>query len=132
MFYWLDKADRAESSGKWFSSTDLQKAANLSLVHSNFDCLEFLMTIYKQPGSPYYYYDSYFEKRRGGRCSANLSILPSTHALGCVRPSPIKVNIDQAGATIAMVRLKESSVVFLEVGHGDDCLPWIFTCNFAL
>ena len=22
------------------------------------------MTIYKQPGSPYYYYDFYFEKRR--------------------------------------------------------------------
>jgi hypothetical protein len=23
------------------------------------------MTIYKQPGSPYYYYDFYFEKRQG-------------------------------------------------------------------
>src|SRR5216684_8107534 len=41
-----------------------RKRANPSLAHSNLDRLEYAMTIYKQPGSPYYYYDFYFEGRR--------------------------------------------------------------------
>jgi hypothetical protein len=38
--------------------------ANPSLVRSKLDRVEYSMTIYKQPGSPYYYYDFYFEGRR--------------------------------------------------------------------
>ena len=40
-----------------------RKRAKPSLVHLDLDRLQYPMTIYKQPGSPYYYYDFYFEGR---------------------------------------------------------------------
>jgi len=43
---------------------NFRKHANPSRVDSKLDCLEYPMTIYKQPRSPYYYYHFYFEGRR--------------------------------------------------------------------
>ena len=34
----------------------------------------------------------------------------------------VEVNLDQTGAAVIVIFLKESSVVILEVGQGDDCV----------
>src|SRR5258708_34799497 len=61
---------------------------DLPSVHSNFTDLENPMTIYKQPGSPYYYYDFYFEKRRY-QASTHLRNKTIAHRVECVRKAEL-------------------------------------------
>jgi hypothetical protein len=66
----------------------LSKCANPSLVHSNPDRLEYQMTIYQQPGSPYYYYDFYFERRRY-QASTHLRNKTIAHGVECVKKAEL-------------------------------------------
>ena len=44
------------------------------------------MTIYKQPGSPYYYYDFYFEKRR---YQASIHLKTVAHRVECIKKAKL-------------------------------------------
>jgi len=46
------------------------------------------MTIYKQPGSPYYYYDFYFEKRRY-QASIHLRNKTVAHRVECIKKAKL-------------------------------------------
>ncbi len=46
------------------------------------------MTIYKQPGSPYYYYDFYFEKRRY-QASTHLRNKAVAHRVECIKKAEL-------------------------------------------
>jgi len=46
------------------------------------------MTIYKQPGSPYYYYDFYFEKRRY-QASTHLRNKTVAHRVECIKKAEL-------------------------------------------
>src|SRR6266404_2455434 len=50
--------------------------------------MEYPMTIYKQPGSPYYYYDFYFEGRRYQK-STHLRNKTIAHRVECVRKAEL-------------------------------------------
>jgi len=59
-----------------------------SVVLSNLDRLEDSMTIYKQPASPYYYYDFYFEKRRY-QASTHLRNKTIAHRVECIKKAEL-------------------------------------------
>ena len=46
------------------------------------------MTIYKQPGSPYYYYDFYFEGR-GHHVSTHLRNKTAAHRVECIKKAKL-------------------------------------------
>ena len=46
------------------------------------------MSIYKQPGSPYYYYDFYFEKRRY-QASTHLRNKTVAHRVECIKKAKL-------------------------------------------
>ena len=62
--------------------------ASPSPVDTSFDPLEYPMTIYKQPGSPYYYYDFYFEKRRY-QASTHLKNKTVAHRVECIKKAEL-------------------------------------------
>jgi len=59
-------------------------------------------------------------------------VLPDQHQGQSRFAITVEVNLDQTGAIVFVICLKESFVVILEVGQGDDFLPRILTCNFML
>src|SRR5258708_3526041 len=54
----------------------------------SFTDVENPMTIYKQPGSPYYYYDFYFEKRRY-QASTHLRNKTVAHRVECIKKAEL-------------------------------------------